>query len=332
MDSQDARRSQRLRASMARRPPIEVITISSSSEDDDNEPQIVNQKVISTIRDAIQAVKKKRTRRDIQQQPSSSGGSSSYYEDELESDTTANSQPRSNKIDRANKRIPSSTSTTSFELAQSATSDLQPSPLQPGDGTEAQDTSHPQTGTPSPASDKLTSDDSFVSVHSSSVQGQPNDKARTPKTGSSPLRPLQPLLPESTQSRSSTTHPGPSYISPRASGSRSSTSRPSLEKSIVDQPPRVEPTNLDVESLLERVKRRKLALEKIVGAIKPKSDLVEFVIKWEGLNRLERMSLKELKILFPDKLIEFMCQRIKWRGITGSGRPRGRPPKKSVHA
>jgi len=86
----------------------------------------------------------------------------------------------------------------------------------------------------------------------------------------------------------------------------------SIRGKIIEQPPKPSSPSHSVEDTIGRLIQRKLVLEKIIGAIRNSNNRVEFIVKWKGLSRLERISIGDLKILFPDRLIEFMCERIKW--------------------
>lgn len=66
------------------------------------------------------------------------------------------------------------------------------------------------------------------------------------------------------------------------------------------------------ENIKQRATRRRLVLDRIVGAVNADGG-VEFVVKWKGLEQVERVPLDDMRKLFPHEVLTFMCQRIKWR-------------------
>lgn len=66
------------------------------------------------------------------------------------------------------------------------------------------------------------------------------------------------------------------------------------------------------EHIRQLATRRKLVLDQIMGAINAK-DGVDFVVKWKGLEHLERVPLDNMRVLFPQEVLDYMCQKIKWR-------------------
>lgn len=80
------------------------------------------------------------------------------------------------------------------------------------------------------------------------------------------------------------------------------------------------------ETIEQRMRRRNLSLERIIGAVKSDTGVL-LVVKWRGLTELEKISLSDSRKLFPQQVLDFMFQRVKWTGQSGSisNRKRGRP-------
>jgi hypothetical protein len=74
--------------------------------------------------------------------------------------------------------------------------------------------------------------------------------------------------------------------------------------------PRHQPQN-NRESIRKRATRRQLTVERIVGAVND-AGKVDFVVKWKGLERFERVPMNDMKELFPIQVLDFMYPRIKW--------------------
>lgn len=69
--------------------------------------------------------------------------------------------------------------------------------------------------------------------------------------------------------------------------------------------------DLSHAELYARAKQRRLALGEIVGAVN-EENRVDFIVKWKGLRELERVPLKHMRVLFPQQVVDFMYQRVKW--------------------
>lgn len=93
-------------------------------------------------------------------------------------------------------------------------------------------------------------------------------------------------------------------LSQQAPNSQEPSERPSREN-------RAEFMSERCNSLKARLKQRKLHLEKIIGAFRL-DEQVYFVVKWKGLIQPERVALTDLRLLFPDQVLDYMCQKIKW--------------------
>lgn len=83
-----------------------------------------------------------------------------------------------------------------------------------------------------------------------------------------------------------------------------------------EAPPPQPPRRLMLEheqDIKHRARRRQLALDKIIGVFKdPMSGRVDFVVKWRGLADMERVPFREMSLLFPSKVLDYMFARIQW--------------------
>lgn len=85
-----------------------------------------------------------------------------------------------------------------------------------------------------------------------------------------------------------------------------------INNNPIVSPVTLQPAKESHETMTERVKRRRLILEKIVGSVRTPSNTIDYIVKWKGLKQLERISLSDLRILFPAELVDYMCSQIRW--------------------
>jgi hypothetical protein len=72
-----------------------------------------------------------------------------------------------------------------------------------------------------------------------------------------------------------------------------------------------------LESAKQRATKRRLVLDKIVGAVKDESN-IDFLVQWKGLEQSERVPLRDMRILFPKEILDYMYEKIKFKEKVGS--------------
>lgn len=65
------------------------------------------------------------------------------------------------------------------------------------------------------------------------------------------------------------------------------------------------------DPLRDRITKRKLILENIIGAVNTNEDIL-LVVKWKGLAEIEKISLNDLRKYFCQDVLDFMLDKIKW--------------------
>ena len=284
--SQETRRSQRIRAITPRRPPIETITISSSSEVDEDELQVVKEVITPS---KVSKPKSRTTKR----------GRPPKRPIDYDTDTQSTIDSRISPLGRDSN----SSSATNVRQRARHTPNL--------DRREKIAAKKVSSSSSNESGGKKISDTGYKNKHHSPVSTSRAvlDEFNEGPHGGSPIY--------------SAKHPA-SVDSLKAHHLR----RLDLfaNQTVSSQTPIFKGPNLDLESLEERVRKRRFVVDKIIGAIRPKDGIVEFVIRCKGLTQLQRMSLDELKVICPSKLVEFMCGCIRWERPSDRGPSTTRKP------